>query len=307
MQIFKLTRKQIIIRSVLLILLLIAGFFLLNYRADPHWEPVAHEMEISQTKENPYIVPDGMTQETRILPPEGFERVEAAEDSFLAFMRKQPLYPNGSHIYYAAGGSSPSVGAAAVYDLSLGKDNFQQCADTVIRFYSEYFWEQQQTDKLAFHFTNGFLCDYDTWKRGKRVLVIGDFCTWLPLSLPQSDAQQMHNYLSEVMRYAGTLSLTDESVTISAADAHAGDIICHGGSPGHVVLLADEAVNAEGERCFLIAQGFMPSQSAHIICGFADSQSPWYTQSQLAEQTICLSSYTFHADDLRRWNNGFSQ
>lgn len=120
----------------------------------------------------------------------------------------------------------------------------------------------------------------------------------------------MHNYLKAVMRYAGTLSLEAESQPIGISEAHAGDIICKGGAPGHVVVIVDEAVNEKGERCFLLAQGLIPSQSAHVIAGVHDSPlgetCPWYTETQLSTAPIRLSCYSYESTDaLRRWKDGF--
>ena len=86
-----------------------------------------------------------------------------------------------------------------------------------------------------------------------------------------------------------------------------GDILCHGGAPGHAVLIVDEAVNEAGERCFLLAQGFIPAQSCQILAGYAGAESPWYSASQLTGDEIRLEGYTFRGDGiLRRWNGGFS-
>ena len=107
-----------------------------------------------------------------------------------------------------------------------------------------------------------------------------------------------------VMRYAGTLSLEKESVPVSVQEAHAGDFLCHGGSPGHAVLIADEAVNENGERVFLLANGFMPAQSAYILAGYNCDPNPWYTQEQLSADPVCLSTYTFEGTGVLRRHTG---
>ena len=289
--------------------LAIGGDLALCARTCPTWTPAEVIPKIEQAQENPYIDPSGMTQETRILPPEGYVRTEAAEDSFLAFMRQQPVYENGSVIYEYDGTYLSSANAAAVYTLSVGDEGYQQCADSIIRLWSEYFWATGQTKRIAFHLSNGFLCDYESWRKGKRVLAFGEWAQWVPLKFADDSEQQFHNYLVTVMRYAGTLSLEAESQPISAQDAHAGDILCHGGTPGHAVVIVDEAVNEAGERCFLLAQGYTPARSCHIITGYGDTQNPWYTEDALsAEQhdgNISLSIRNFHTGDLRRWNQGF--
>lgn len=305
MTLWKLTKKQVIRRIIVLILLLTAAYIALCLRAARHWHAAELTPEVKAAAENPFIDPAGMTQETRILPPAGYTRVPAASDSFLAFMRKQTLFPDGSCICEFDGKQHSGADAAAVYDLSVGTDSYQECADTVIRFWSDYYRETGQTEKLAFHLTNGMLCDWETFRRGKRVLAFGSFSMWLRLKAPDDSEQTYRDWLMTVQHYAGTLSLEAESEPITPEEARAGDIICRGGSPGHVVLLADEAVNADGQRAFLLAQGLIPSQNAHLLFAGDQMQDPWITEEQLGMLPIQAGAFTFYENTLRRWGEGF--
>lgn len=304
----KMTKKRLLIDLLLLLvgLPVVSAVCWLALRVKPyrHWKPAAVTVQVTETDENPYLNPEGMTQETRILPPEGFTRTEAAPHSFLRFMRNQPLYENGSLIYTFDGRTLSNGNAAAVYTLSVGDEGYQECADTVIRFWSEYLWANGQKDRLAFHLTNGKLCDYRKFSRGNRIAAAGDFAVWLPIAGASDDEQTFHDWLMTVMRYAGTLSLEKESEPITVQDARAGDFLCHGGSPGHAVLIVDEAENERGERVFLLANGFMPAQSAHILAGYNCDPNPWYTQEQLSAETVCLSTYTFTGDGILRRHTG---
>lgn len=304
MTLFRLTKKQFIRHMIVILVLLIIAWAALCLYAVRHWKPCEITVKTSQMPANPYIVPEGGTQETRILPPEGYNRVPAAADSFLSFMRAQPVYPDGSDIYIYNGTSKPGVTAAAVYQLPLGDEGYQECADSVIRLWSTYFRQTGQTEKLSFHLSNGMECSYDTFRSGKRVLAWLEWSMWMPLALPADDSDQLFNdWLMTVMRYAGTLSLTNESHAITAREARAGDIICRAGTPGHVVVLVDEAVNADGKRCWLLAQGWIPAQSCHII--YNQKENPWITEEMLSESEIHTGEFTFHADELRRWGEGF--
>ena len=304
MKIWKLTKKQVIIRLILLAVFLIALYVLMCLRACPKW----HE----QTSVPPGVKGADGTQETAVAPPEGYERIPAAEGSFLQFMREMPVREQGSSILTYDGKAISSANAAAVYTLSLPDVDLQQCADTVIRLWSEYFYQTGQTDRIAFSYSNGYETSWADWQKGWRYLTVPVTGWTFRLKLKGQDdsLQQMHNYLKAVMRYAGTLSLEAESQPIGISEAHAGDIICKGGAPGHVVVIVDEAVNEKGERCFLLAQGLIPSQSAHIIAGVHDSPlgetCPWYTEAQLSTAPIRLSSYSYESTDaLRRWKDGF--
>lgn len=300
MKIWKLTKKQVIIRLILLVIFLIALYLLMCLRACPKW----HDQVLTP----PESKGAGGTQETAVAPPEGYERIPAAEGSFLQFMREMPVWEQGSSIMTYDGEAISSVNAAAVYTLSLPDVDLQQCADTVIRLWSEYYYQTGQTDRIAFSYSNGYETSWAGWQKGWRYLTVPAVGWTFRVKLKGQDdsLQQMHNYLQAVMRYAGTLSLEAESQPIAASEAHAGDIICKGGAPGHVLVIVDEAVNEKGERCFLFAQGLMRSQSAHIVAGCGDADSPWYTEKQLSEMPVRFSSYTYQPPDtLRRWKDGF--
>lgn len=304
---WKLTKRQIMIRLILLGILCVIGLVLLYMRACPKWKPrevtiEANALTLKAAEMNPCININGMTQETRILPPEGYTRTEAAEDSFTAFLRQQPLYPADSPIYVHDGSIASATGLAAVYTMDTGTANLQQCADSIIRLYSEYYWQQDMKERIAFHTTSGFLLDYPSWRDGKRALVLGNFVTWVPLARADDSYEQFLNYLVTVMSYAGTLSLEEESAPVSLADARVGDFFCRGGSPGHVILIVDEAVNADGDRCVLLGQGVIPAQSFHILCH--DDENPWYRIEDITFP-FQTSGYTFATEDaLRRWNEG---
>ena len=55
-----------------------------------------------------------------------------------------------------------------------------------------------------------------------------------------------------------------------------GDFFIYGGSPGHVVLVLDIAINKiTGKRIMLLGQSYMPSQEFHILKSY-EKISPWY-------------------------------
>lgn len=73
-------------------------------------------------------------------------------------------------------------------------------------------------------------------------------------------------YLLPVFSYAGTLSLSREVQPVPLAQVRPGDVLAHGGRPGHAVLVADVATNARtGQRYILLAQSYMPAQNIHLL------------------------------------------
>lgn len=120
--------------------------------------------EASQTTVS-YINPDGMTLETRINVPVGFSRIDANIGSFLEFTRSLELKKDGSPVLLHNGQEKRNQTAqAAVFTLDVGEKDLQQCADSIIRVYSEYYWSIGEYENIRFHLTNGFLMDYESWR-----------------------------------------------------------------------------------------------------------------------------------------------
>lgn len=71
-------------------------------------------------------------------------------------------------------------------------------------------------------------------------------------------------------------------------------------------LIADEAVNEDGEKCYLIGQSFIPAVCFHILTHTEGKvTSPWFTQEQLSQDSFVVGSFRFEKDNIRRWKEGF--
>lgn len=294
----KLSTKGI---AVLIIAAVVAFVYV---RTHPRWKEAELTIESADRFYDIHdLDPDGTTLETRILPPEGYERVPVSEGSFGEYMRKYPLLPDDIKLPAYNGTAMDYSDCAAVFDISLEKDGYQQCADTVIRLYSDYFYETGQLDRISFMFSNGDKCSYNNWRKGKRMFALADFSCEIPAALPSDSHQQYMNYLKEVMRYAGALSLQKESERITPEELQIGDIICNN---AHVVLIADEAVNEKGEKCYLIGQSFIPAVCFHIISrSEGNDVYSWYTQEQLEQDSFAIGTFRFNKENILRWKEGF--
>ncbi len=251
------------------------------------------------------IYPEGSTLETRILTPEGFVRISASEDSLLTFLRNLELKPDGSPVMLYDNTEKGNQSAqAAVFAFDVGESDLQQCADSIMRVYGEYYWSIGAYEAIGFHLTNGFFMDYLTWREGKRIKVNGNTVSWVSSKGYDDSYDCFRSYLKQVMVYAGTLSLNEESTTIEKEDIQAGDIIIKGGSPGHCVLVVDVAQDQSGEQCYLLAQGYMPAQDFHILNNPVNPGNPWYYEEDL-EYPIRTPEYTFGEDSIKRWGKGF--
>ena len=267
-------------------------------------EPAADGIAPDQSApEDAYSIcrPEGMTLETRFAQPEGFSRAQAGEGSLLEFLRTYPLKEDGSPVLLYDGTEKRNQRAhAAVFALPIEPEDLQQCADSVMRVYAEYFRESGQPERIAFHFVNGFYAEYTRWRDGERIQVDGNEVSWVQTAGGYDDSyDNFKKYLRYVFSYAGTLSMEAESEPVSWDELCAGDVLLKGGSPGHVVMVVDQCENAQGERAFLLAQGYMPAQEFHVLKNPLHENDPWYYASEAAFP-LQTPEYTFEEGSLRR-------
>ena len=295
------SKKLIIIIS--LAALVCAVLIFIYLRVNPTWKAADLTVEQAGTPHNIQCIdPSGKTLEERITPPEGFTRVEAGEGSFAKFLREYPLLPDNSKLPVYDGSTIESEYTDAVFDISLGDEGYQQCADSLIRLYSDYYYQKGEYDKITFLFSNGDECSYERWREGKRMLVFGSFSCEIPAALKDDSEQQYRNYLKEVMNYAGTLSLQKESSVITPDELRIGDMICN---DRHVVMVVDMATDENGNKCYLFGQSFIPAVCFHIITNTeGDAPTAWYTEEQISRDSFKIGEYSFESKDIRRWKEG---
>lgn len=248
------------------------------------------------------IDPLGETMETRIGVPYGYQRVEAQEGSFARFLRDYPLKPAGSKVLLYDGSEKANQNDhIAVFALPLEEYDLQQCADSVMRMYGEYYFATEQYDKIKFHFTNGFLAEYTKWRDGNRITVNGNNVTWVKSKSKDTSYECLIRYFRTVFCYAGTLSMESESVPTTLRNIKAGDVFLNGGSPGHVVMVVDVCENEEGKKAFLLAQGYMPAQEFHLLKNPAHSDDPWYYEEEVT-YPFYTPEYVFQEGSLKSLN-----
>jgi poly-gamma-glutamate capsule biosynthesis protein CapA/YwtB (metallophosphatase superfamily) len=248
-----------------------------------------------------YIHPEGSSLDTRILVPDGYTRVDSDTNEITGFIRTLPLKDDGSPVLkYDGLPIGIQDNHVAVFDINIGTRDLQQCADSAMRIYAEYYWSVGEYDKIAFHLTNGFYMNYSKWREGYRIKVDGNNVSWIKSASYDDSYETFIKYMEMVFAYAGTLSLAAESRLISLDDLLPGDILLEGGSPGHCVMVVDMAYNESGSRCFLLAQGYMPAQDFHVLTNPLHPEDPWYYEEEMA-YPIKTPSWTFDEGSLRRW------
>jgi hypothetical protein len=238
----------------------------------------------------------------RINPPTGYKRKLYPEGSYQYFLQNLPLKPHGAKVLdYKGEPIYNQFEHIAVIDYDIGNKDLQQCADAVIRLRAEYLYAAGRKDDVKFHYTSGHLFSWNQYARGYRSKVNGNKVEFIQTAAACDSYDCFRKYLDNIFMYAGTISINAESQKISKIDdVKPGDFIVTPGSPGHVVLVVDEAVNAQGQRIFLLAQGYTPAQSIHVLKNpFQSDINPWYTLK--TQGHLPTARYNFYDANVRRF------
>lgn len=288
-------------KKILFILILIIAVAALAFQFKPVKETVNYVSKSVVSKEN-LINKDSLTIQSRVKVPKGYKRVNYSKGSFQNHLRNYKLKPFGSKIInYDDSEYYWQQGHIGILDIPVPKNGLQQCADALIRIRSEYLWDNNRKSDIGFNFTSGHYCSWKKYAEGYRPKIKGNKVTFSKTALANNTKANFYKYLNLIYMYSGTLSLSLELEGItSAKDLKIGDMLIKGGSPGHIVILADEIVNDKGEKLFLLFQGNTPAQSVHLVKNLEDdSISPWYNLKM--DATIPVSNYTFYDSKFARF------
>lgn len=259
-----------------------------------------YEEDAAEVSEKDSIIqPEGRTLKKRISVPRGYRRTKQKAGSLGSFLRNYPVKKDGSPVLLNDGSRKGNQSAhAAVFKLPIEAEDLQQCADSVMRVYAEYFWKTGQQERIRFHFVDGFLADYIKWRDGGRIQV-GNTTSWSDSASYDASYENFKKFMRIVFAYAGTLSMESESKEISIEKLRIGDIFIKGASPGHVVMVVDVCKNAEGKKAFLLGQGYMPAQEFHLLKNPEHEENPWYYEEEVT-YPFQTPEYTFEKGSLRR-------
>jgi hypothetical protein len=214
---------------------------------------------------------------TRFKVPSGFHQQQAPPESFAAYLQGLPLMPAGTPTKtYKGEIARTDTYTAAVVNMSIGKEDLQQCADAVMRLRGEYLYQQKKYSEIAFHFTSGFKCDYIHYANGYRYS--NDH--WVLKAKKDYGYPAFMRYMNLVFAYAGTLSLQKELKAVqNPDDIKTGDVFIRGGSPGHCFIVMDVVENDQHKKQFLLAQSFMPAQNIQVL----QYHSPWFSMDKKSD------------------------
>ncbi|UOQ99804.1 DUF4846 domain-containing protein [Hymenobacter sp. 5317J-9] len=239
----------------------------------------------------------------RFPAPAGCRRAPVAAGSWGEWLRYLPLKPAGTkaRLYNGALKNRQEV-VAAVLDIDVGTKDLQQCADAVIRLRAEYLFSQNP-NQIHFHLTTGYDFWFSDFVAGKTFRVVNEQV--LPATRPAEALTHaaLGRYLLPTFGYAGTLSLSRELRPTPLAAVQPGDVLIHGGAPGHAVLVVDVAENpATHQQYVLLAQSYMPAQNIHLLRNVdAPALGAWFAVPGPAAAEFDTPEWTFGRRELGRF------
>ena len=249
-----------------------------------------------------YVVPtsllneEGITVNTRVNIPEGYQRVRPEQGTFSYYVHNYNLKPYGTEVINYDG--KPywyQAGHVGVLDVPVPSNGLQQCADALIRIRSEYLWATNRKEEIGFKFTSGHYCSWSKYAQGYRPTINGNNVNFSKKAAVNHSKENFYNYLNLIYTYAGTYSLSQELKKVQGLkDVQVGDMLIYPGFPGHVMMVGDIVENDKGERLFLFFQGNTPAQSVHMIKNASNTSiSPWYSLD--GKKSLDTPIYTFES------------
>ena len=213
----------------------------------------------------------------RFKTPSGYTQQKITPGSFAEWLQNLPLKPAGTHTQtYTGVIARTDIETAAVVDISIGKQDLQQCADAVMRLRGEYLYQAKRYSEISFNFVSGFKCDYIHYANGYRY----HNNHWVAQAKKDYSYPTFMRYMELVFSYAGTLSLEKELHKVTDPnELKAGDVFIHGGSPGHCFIVMDVVENNQHKKQFLLAQSFMPAQNLQVLQ--YDRGQYWFTMDKI--------------------------
>lgn len=254
-----------------------------------------------EVKKASLIDASGNTLETRIKVPDGYTRTKESKESLGEFLRNYQVKKDKSPVLLYNGRKKRTNAHIAVLKLPLEDEDLQQCADSVMRVYGEYYYSKGEYDKIVYSLGGGFQALFSKWSSGYGITVNGDNVSWTSNANHDTSYTSFQKFMRIVFAYSGTLNLEEDSKPVELKEIRIGDMFIKGGSPGHVVMVVDTCEQKDGKKAFLLAQGYMPAQEFHVLKNPLHEEDPWYYEDEVS-YPFKTPQYTFEKGSLRRPN-----
>ncbi|MBO9618106.1 MAG: hypothetical protein J7539_03635 [Niabella sp.] len=234
-----------------------------------------------------------------IAPPPGYHRLSEDQNPFAVFLRNTALKNDKTVYLYNGRPKANQQAQYAVLAVSVGNKDMQQCADAVMRLRAEYLFAAKQYAAIRFN-AGGTWLSYPDWLKGVRYQPHGNRLVIAMSKSVPNNHETLLQFLDVVFAYCGTATLPASLQSKPLAALQPGDVLLQPGAPGHAVIVMDAAVNAQGQKVYLLAQSYMPAQSIHILKNPADREGgPWYVLND--DPVIQTPEWTFYKNQLYGW------
>ena len=235
---------------------------------------------------------EGTTEETTYPVPDNKTGVTY---SMAQFMRQLPVKKQNDKVkLYTGEDKEVQDSNIAILNMRLDDRSLQQRASSIMRLYSEYFWMNQEFDKISYKIADGFTMEYQKWIEGNRVSVNGNQASWYTDGATGDSYQSLCSYLDYYFGYSGMESLINASAPASVNNLQVGDFFVDKDKQ-YAAMVVDVAENEDGNKCFLLASGGTPGQDIEILKNPAHTTNgdPWY---YVAEVTSSFKTPEFDLD-----------
>lgn len=199
------------------------------------------------------------------------------------FMRQLPVKKQNDKVkLYTGSDKEVQDSYISVLNMRLDDRSLQQRASSIMRLYSEFFWMNQDYDKLSYKIADGFNMEYKKWIEGNRVNFDGTQASWYVEGTTGDSYQSLSSFLDFYFGYSGMESLINASATASVNNIQVGDFFIDKDKQ-YAAMVVDVAENEDGNKCFLLASGGSPGQDIEILKNPAHTTNgdPWYYASEV--------------------------
>lgn len=236
----------------------------------------------------------------RFSPPPGYTRVEPGANSYGAWLRQLALLPDTAratdwqsrHVFDAN-----EVGGVLNWRL-LGAE--EQCADIALRLLAEHGWDTGGEPVPRFRSLSGDEIRWDKWLRGRyatnseqTAIVYRDGAG------REKSRDEFDRFLSFVMMYTNTASMSRDWPEINESELRIGDVIiqpyCTGLGMGHLSVVVDASIGPDGTRKYIFVDGYTPARLPVVrqrVTG--DRSSVWMTTAEYLELQRQFGPGKFH-------------
>lgn len=242
-----------------------------------------------------YILKSGRTTNPKayatisdIPAPRGYERISSDDAGYAEYLRSLPLKEKGSKVMLYTGGKANFQSLAyAVVDLPL-LSNYEQCADVCMRLRAEYLYNTGRSGSIHFNDVNGNRLNYSGGRSRK----------------------SFESYLRRVYGVASTFSMSRELPTRKLKDMQPGDVFVYAAGDhdlerkmkskyGHAVMVVDVAMDEDGDKVFMLAEGNTPARDIHVLRNWRNPfSSPWFRLDEDAD-VLWFDFFYYKAEELK--------